>query len=226
VSYRAPSHIAVVNAATKIHDREVAFWVEAVAKQVLEVAAVWNLPPPGVALYSSDVTIPSALGSIIVVADNDGDPETAGYHTPMGGIVDISQSQVPSRTLSHEVLEMLANLMLDRWLPGPTGRRYAVELCDPVQRESYTVPVHLWGVQSEVPVSNWVTPAWFDAHGAPPFDRLDRLDAPFALAPGGYAIARDTATSEVVFLAHPQGAAFGARKFRGSRTRRIVERFG
>jgi hypothetical protein len=179
------------------------------------------LPAPGVFFYSRRQDIPREEGMLIAVVDDDGDDEAAGYHNLLGGVVDMGQSRFPSRTLDHEALEILRNWRLDEWAPGPGGRRYAMELADPVQRDSYEVEVTILDETRRVVLSNWVTPAWFGLASGP-VDYLGRLTDPFSLAPGGYAIAQE-ADGEIVFLAHLEGAAMPASRF-GSRTRWLLER--
>jgi hypothetical protein len=226
MTYRAPLHLAVVNRSTIAPDIDVAFWTEAVRIQLRDAAAAWGLEPPGMALYAPGMDVSHAEGMVISIVDDDGDDEAAGYHTPIGGVVDMGQASSPSRTLSHEALEMLCNARLDRWLLGPGGREYAVELCDAVQRQGYGIEVEMFGETRHVEVSNFILPSWFNgswfAGNAPgPYDFLGRLQAPYELAPGGYAIARED--GEIIFLAHKLGAFMNPTKLRPtSRTARVV----
>lgn len=228
-SYRAPPHLGVVLTSKRIDYREAAFWTEAVRIQLRDhVAGPWGLPAPGVQLYTPDTFVPVAEGMLIVIADDDGNDDTAGYHTPLGGLVDVGQSRVPSRTLSHEALEMYGNWALDRWRgPDARGRLHAMELCDAVQRVGYPVAVDLYGERRSVEVADFIYPQWFDRDW--PSDRLSHcgaVSAPFEIAPGGYSIALDG--DDVVYLAHPEaGMNVGRSKVsKRSRTTRIVERFG
>jgi len=86
-----------------------------------------------------------------------------------------------SSVLSHELLEMLGDPKVDQVARNPlNGYVYAVENCDAVEAESYEI--------GHVPVSNFVTPAWFNA-SAPStvkFDFLGNVRAPFKINPGGY----------------------------------------
>lgn len=227
-SYQAPLHIGVVLVGTQATEQEVAFWVEAVGVQLREhVAPAWGLPAPGIQLYTPDTYVPSAEGMIIAIVDDDGDDEAAGFHHPLGGMVDLGQSSVPSRTLSHEALEMFRNWSLDQWSrPDARGRRHAMELCDATQRVSYSIPIERFGMRWTVEVSDFVLPAWFQVDavpGAQPFSHVGGvIGAPFELAPGGYSIALDG--DEIVYLAHPDGMTVGRSKVSSrSRTTRIVE---
>jgi hypothetical protein len=234
--YAPPVHLSIVRVGKLAGDRDVAFWVEAVRKQLQEhVAPAWGMPPPGVFLYDAEQFTPVVEGSVIAVVDDDGDDDAAGFHSILAGIpfglVDLKQARLPSRTLSHEALELFANAMLDRWVMGPNGLEYAVELCDAVQRDSYPVEVTMFGETRMDYVSDFLLPAWFDRQDKllacsyldPTRGPAERL-RPFGLAPGGYAIARN-GSGEVVYLAHPFGARMEPAKVsKHSRTARLIRK--
>ena len=111
-------------------------------------------------------------------------------------------------TLSHEVLELIAdpeaNLLVRG--PGPNGKDdiayYWYEMCDPVQDETYII--------GDVPVCNFVLPLYFtsgsDIHG-----RNDFLGRPhgggtlpsFQVNPGGYLGYYDPDTGKAGMLTRP-----------------------
>lgn len=230
-AYIAPKHLAIVRTGKLAGDREVAFWVEAVRTQLRDHAApAWGLPAPGVFLYDADTFVPADGGVVIAIVDDDGNDDAAGFHSALGDVpfalVDLHQSAIPSRTLSHEALEIWGNAMLDRWVPNPNGLEYAVELGDPVQRSGYTIDVNMFGDTAPVVVSDFVTPQWFGLGDKLSFpggcNFLRTIDTAFTIASDGYAIAR-RGNGELVFLAPPDGAFMNpgkARKF--SRTRRLI----
>lgn len=102
-------------------------------------------------------------------------------------------SYVPtiSTTLSHEILELLANPSITEWVDGPMLRgcySYRKEVCDPVSFTKYEVKVRAHSVS----VSNFVLPAWFGiSTEEPKFDHLGLLTKPFTLSPGGYLTIRN-----------------------------------
>lgn len=230
MTYQPLPHIGIILTGKLVNDRDVAFACEAVRRQLQDHAApAWGMPPPGVFVYSLDAFVPAKEGAIVVVADSDGNPDTAGYHSVLGdvpwGIVDSSQSESFSRVLSHECLEIWANAYLDRWAPGPDGLRYAMELCDPVQEDGYEVDAELFGERRTVEVSDFVVPAWFGIgdgyERGESTDYAKKLYGMWELDKGGYAIAqRDGRT---VYLAHQAGAFMGAGKLRRhARTARLL----
>ena len=94
-----------------------------------------------------------------------------------------------SSTLSHELLEMIADPNVNLYGAGKlrvNGKHhvgfYAFEVCDPVQENYYKID----GVR----VQDFVRPEWFEEDhepGAMKMNFMKTLDAPFTLALGGYA---------------------------------------
>lgn len=117
-------------------------------------------------------------------------PGALGYHdaTPNGlplakvfPKLDKADGANLSTTLSHEIMEMLADPYLTRCVQDATGRIWALEVADAVENNEYEI--------DGVKVSDFVTPHYFE----PPRDlagvRLDHLElvkSPFEVLPGGY----------------------------------------
>jgi hypothetical protein len=126
----------------------------------------------------------------LVLLDTSDEAEFLGYHdlTPFGR----AQSKVFCEglgkkwtvTASHEILEMIADRYVNKAaaleLKNGGMRLYAVEVCDPVQEQTYKIDA--------TEVSNFVTEAWFypAQRKWSMYDYLKKLKAPFTLAPGGY----------------------------------------
>jgi hypothetical protein len=202
-----PKHIAVVDHAN-LDPSELAFHVAAVEIQLRDhVAPLWDGWPPGVAFYGHAARIPPDQAAVLAYVLDDGNAESAGYHTEIAGLVyglvDVGQSRLPSVTLSHEACEMYGNARLSRTVPGPKNRLYYVELCDPTQAQTYEIEVTLFGVTRKVPVSDFVLPGWYgipNTHfGDVRTTYMGQQLAPFQVAPGGYQIAEDT-DGEIIFL--------------------------
>src|SRR5262249_39604425 len=117
-----------------------------------------------------------------------------GYHSqnhhdvPYGFVyLDICKEyrQKWSHTLSHEVLELLADptASLTATGPAPKGRRkhvyYDLEVCDPTQSDCYKI--------DGVAVSNFVGKAFFGLQGGSRHTNFLKLPLkPFCVRPGGY----------------------------------------
>jgi hypothetical protein len=102
-----------------------------------------------------------------------------------------------SSVLSHEIPEAAADAYCNLWADMPNGEQAALEVCDPVEGDSYVIVVS--GVQ--VNVSNFVYPSYFNALPAPGtrFDRMGKLKAPFTMTPGGYMIVRKAGRASQVY---------------------------
>jgi hypothetical protein len=164
--------IAIYNFSAK-GDVEVQKAVRAVNRQVAEdFIRVWGAGyqcslknsaftgTPGEAIADEPVSADAA----IYIVDESHLAGAAGYHFKNGrevpyGFVFI-ESGPWTITLSHEVLELIIDPMVNAFVPGPDPRPggtgavlFAYEVCDPVERTSYQV--------DGVAVSNFVTPQYF-----------------------------------------------------------------
>ncbi len=155
--------------------------------------------------------------AIIYLWDKIAPDDALGYHDktdrglPYGFVFTELADQLKEdwrTTLSHEVLELIAdpeaNLLVRG--PGPSGHNgvayYWYEMCDPVQDESYYI--------GDVPVCNFVLPLYFtsgnEIHG-----RNDFLGRPhpggtlssFRVNPGGYLGFYDPDTGKPGMLKRP-----------------------
>jgi len=117
-----------------------------------------------------------------------------GFHTEAGG-VDYAEALPPAipavgqpldgTTTSHEVVETSGDPTCNAYVTGPSGRRLARELADPVESDAYPISVRIGPETRQVMVSNFVLPSWFNG-GTGPYDYLEHLDAPETMTPGGY----------------------------------------
>lgn len=138
--------------------------------------------------------------AIIYLWDKIAPDDALGYHDktdgglPYGFVFTELADQLHEdwrTTLSHEVLELIAdpeaNLLVRG--PGPNGKNaiayYWYEMCDPVQDETYMI--------GDVPVCNFVLPLYFtsghETHGRNDFlgrPHNGRTLSSFEVNPGGY----------------------------------------
>jgi hypothetical protein len=189
--------IYVTNKSTRVSDANVKTMTEAVATQVRDhFAPAWQIPANPVSYLSGSDQAP-ATGAILTVVDTPDQDGVLGWHTegdqgviygyvfaaPVlnnGGQVLSAARYTVAATLSHEVLETIVDPHVNLWATGPAGWVISQEVCDPVENSSYTI--------NGVSVSNFVTPAWFDAHASPrtPMDHLGKVSKPFQVDRGGY----------------------------------------
>jgi len=83
---------------------------------------------------------------------------------------------------SHELWEMLVDPWVDRVSQDPlTGKMWAVEVADPVESGYYAYFIN------NVPISDFVTPAWYNLRRGQPYDFMRKLKKPHAVGRHGYA---------------------------------------
>ena len=132
----------------------------------------------------------------VIVKDTAGKGGFLGFHIKNGKPItyifakdDIADSGEYTSTLSHELLEMIADPNVNLYAIGKfrLDRKrksgfFGLEVCDPVESNLYKI--------GGVTVSDWVRPEWYEQEhkeGQMKMDHLGVLDAPFTIAEGGYA---------------------------------------
>ena len=179
--------IAITNASTCLSDAQVEATIPALQRQVsVDFRAYWDLDCQLIFL-PKNAALPSGWWQISVV-DNPEQAGALGYHeltshgTPLGKVfagLDIQSGGSWTVTLSHELLEMLADPWINWCAQGPDGKVYALEVCDAVEADEL-------GYQIDgVLVSDFITPAWFEPTQADRVDFKERISKPLQLAAGG-----------------------------------------
>jgi len=88
-----------------------------------------------------------------------------------------------TETLSHEVLELLADPFTESLKEHPvTGEWWMVEVCDPIEATDFSYEI------DKVRVENFITPNYFDLDYRGSVDFRGYLKGPFTIMPGGYAM--------------------------------------
>jgi hypothetical protein len=180
--------IGIINRSEEVSDKEVARHTPALEAQVRnDFEPLWGI---GASVeFFKRGKVPDGYMRLVLIDSSD-QADYLGYHdlTPSGR----AQSKVFCKglgskwtvTASHEILEMIADRYVNKIavleLPNGGMRLYSIEVCDPVQEQTYFID----GTE----VANFVTEAWFyPAHRKwSQYDFLKKLSAPFTLAPGGY----------------------------------------
>lgn len=100
-----------------------------------------------------------------------------------------------STVLSHEILETFYNPYINLWSNRGDQTFVALELCDPVQGDSYEIEVN----GTKVSVSNFVLEVWFDREmgKAGRYDYLNKIKSPLEMSRGGYTVIFNSETGEV-----------------------------
>ena len=190
-----PHHILLRRRTDAITDKDLAFLERALEIQLRECAREYGLVPPGVTLVTPDTHLPTDDAVAIDFVDNDGVPGAVAHHgwseraNFAWALVGVQEAFSWTVAASHEALEYLVNLKLDRFVEGPRGLRWPIEICDPVEADSYEVNVSIFGERRAVRVSDWVMPEFWDAGSTSgPWDKMSHLSGPFSLSTGGYAL--------------------------------------
>jgi hypothetical protein len=188
---RGSPTLLIVNE-SRVRDRDVKRVVDAIQQQVdRDFFPLWGWR---VELAFGPQRPPKHPMRIVLLNSNrDGTP---GYHFIDG----VPEAEVFTRdrhgrplpdwdaTLSHEVLEMIADPGVNLYAIGHVlrgGKRrdafVAFEVCDPVQQRLYLI--------GDVKVSDFVTPEWYEPERlrvSTKFSFLASVEEPFELAEGGY----------------------------------------
>src|SRR5262249_40004888 len=154
---RALMQIAVINNSKALADTDVAFMVEACAAQLIECASAWGIPPLAAAFYRDAATLLAADVYVCEVVDDLDQPGALGYHSDdvRPFIRVLAQGAATSVTLSHEFLETLVDPTCDQWRARGDGTQVALEVCDPVEGDSYPQKATVLGETRVVQVSNY-----------------------------------------------------------------------
>lgn len=182
--------VALVSEAASVNFAQLIKMEEALQIQVdRDFAPHWGVSA-SVRAYASRAAVPAGVWPIII-QDTLDQPGAAGYHTDANGqpyaLVDAADGEV-SVTVSHELLEMLADPWGNRLIsapdvrPGATGNvHYLCEVCDPCESHSYAI--------NGIPVSdfyfhNYLTDPKGD--GVTQYSFLGSLTSPRQMLDGGY----------------------------------------
>lgn len=182
--------VVIINIDTAIEDQEIVRAAAALQRQVLEhffpcwgtaatvrAASASGAPSPEdwVLELRQTPTLEGALG--VHQVTESGQPLMFDFP-----VLDAEDGVPWTVTASHEILETLADPWLRRGTQDDEGAWWAVEICDAVESDTYTI--------DGVYVSNFCLPAW----GEPPairttvrFDYLGLCTQPWEVRGGGYA---------------------------------------
>lgn len=175
--------IAVTNASTCVSDAQMEAALPALQQQVSQdFKAYWNADCSLIA-FDKAHALPEGWWQIVVL-DNPDQAGALGYHelaengAPLGKVfagLDLRDGYSWTVTLSHELLEMLADPWINWCAAGGDGKIYALEVCDPVEADNLGYEIN------SVLVSDFVTPAWFESPTVGRVDFKQRISHPYAV---------------------------------------------
>lgn len=197
--------ISILNETTVLKDDQVKPVVDALQIQVTrDFAPIWGI--------DADLTFvplggnPVQDGWWLSLLDNSDQAQALGYHDltnlgfPLGKAfikTDIDANPSWTNTVSHELLEMLADPEINRTIlvyqSDGSKRLYAYEDCDACEDDTLGYSIN------GVLVSDFVTPQWFVPQSTifpgVKYDFQGHVTAPFQILAGGYIGVLDVQTS-------------------------------
>lgn len=178
--------VAFLNRSTVVSDSDVDAMRVAIGQQVtIDFAPYWQ-DARTIFVPKGGVVPPSAWQ--LVFLDDPKHAGALGFHDltkaglPLGKVfakTTLDAGDAVSVTASHELLEMLADPSIDRVVQVGTGTFYALEVCDACEADAFGY------VRNGIRVSDFVTPAWFDAPIGP-FDFGQHVGATREILSEGY----------------------------------------
>lgn len=181
-----PQSIVFVNVSTVVSSDELSACVAALQKQVSnDFAPIWN---HDAVLSIADKAPTDPTQWPMIVADDSDQAGALGYHElgpsgqPVGYVFAKSTMDDGGKwtvTASHELLEMLVDPWACIVAQGIDGTLRAYEVADACEDDPFGYDI------DGVTVSDFVTPAWFDASGAP-FDFKGHVSAAYQILENGY----------------------------------------
>jgi hypothetical protein len=197
-------HVAFINLYKQLSAAEVRKAVKALQVQVTrDFAPAWGIDAE-LKYYKSPKDVPDHAWQMVILETSD-EAGDLGYHEltysgkPLGRVFAgtiRNQKDSWTNTLSHELLEMLADPEASRYVyrqhKDGSGILYAYENCDACQDSSFGYKIN------GVLVSNFVYPSWFEQYHPPGtrFDHLRLMKKAFELLPGGYIPTYDISKSK------------------------------
>lgn len=193
--------------------------IEAMQEYVTSfVAPVWGTP----AILVKTTGFQPGAWAMVFLDDAD-QPGALAYHdlTPDGLPVSkvfvkttLNDGQLVSVSASHELVEMLVDPAINMMTSGPDPKTiYAYESADPVEELDFPV--------KDIPMSDFVYPAYFEVFRKPKsvqFDQMDQVRKPFQILKGGYQIIFKKGKYTQVFGSKGKEKRFGKEDRRGHRS--------
>lgn len=221
--------IAISNASTCLSDAQVEAILPALQKQVTnDFQPYWDVDCT-IKFLGIDQLLPLGWWQIVVL-DNPDQAGDLGYHelssqnTPLGKVfakLDLDSGSSWTVTLSHELLEMLADPWINWCVVGSDDKIYALEVADAVESDKLGYEI------DGVLVSDFVTPAWFGPAEADRLDFRQHVSKELELASGGYISVLESRKGWVQITAEGEGgpeAPDGSRRSRRALRRATWER--
>jgi hypothetical protein len=190
-------NISIVNKSTLFADKDLPTLANAMQIQVTrDFLPSWGIDAK--IYYTPSGQNPSPSHWVLALLDDADMAGALGYHDvtptdqPLGKafvrttLADGGQITV---TVSHELLEMLGDPTVSL-CSQDSNVFWAYENCDAVEADNLgyeiTIPAGWNGAGNKILVSDFVLKSWWDRTAQAPYDFMEHIKSPLALAPGGY----------------------------------------
>jgi hypothetical protein len=196
--------IEIINESKVLRDSEVKSVVPSLQTQLRrDFSPTWGINAK--LAFLPKKTKPSHHSWWIGIFDDRHQADYLGYHDltskglPLAKVFASSDEEIDCEwtvTLSHELLEMLANPGSNLFVQheADRGLLYPYEVCDPCEPDKFGYKVQ------GILVSDFVHPAWFEhfhKKGSVQFDHCKRMSRPFQVLPGGSIYTFDLRTHRI-----------------------------
>jgi hypothetical protein len=191
--------IAVKNMSTVLTDDQIKTALAALQIQITrDWAPIWNTTAD-LEFLALSIPIPANAWTVYIM-DNSETANALGYHTftgaglPTGRVFAhdcIRLGYSWTVTLSHELLEMLADPLINLSAENE-GQFYAYEVGDPCEADRYGYIIN------DILVTDFVTPAWFNQFqisAGTQYDFCNHITQPFQILSDGYISVYDSASN-------------------------------
>lgn len=195
----APIKISVINSCTVLSDAQINAAVKDIQTQITrDFAPVWGVTADLVFVPKKGAIDPNSWQ--VPILDTSDEAGALGYHDitangmPLGKVfakTDLLYGYSWSVTMSHEILEMLADPDCIRTVFVQTtrgGKIYAYEVCDPCEDDSQGYRI------GNTLVSDFVFPAYFETTVKPGRTQMDQrglIKRPYQILQNGYLLCFD-----------------------------------
>jgi hypothetical protein len=142
--------IAIINKSSVVTDAQLAVIVAACQIQITrDFAPVWGIDAKLYMAGENQISVPAPQDYQLIILDDSDQAGALGYHDtteaglPLGKVFaksDLASHSIVSATISHELLEMLADPDISRLVEVQHGGKsfvYALEVCDPCEDDKW-----------------------------------------------------------------------------------------
>jgi hypothetical protein len=186
--------IGITNESTVLTDAEIKNAIPAMQNAIHYNFRPWWNVGAILEFFASPSQLPGGAWHMSYL-DNSDQAGALGYHdeTPTGmpllkvfAGTDKQYGYDPWVTSTHEIFETLVDPQCDACAQVSQTQVYGYEVGDPVEADQYAFTHVAADGVTQIKISDFITPNWFQAGFPGPYDRQKVLTSPGQVSPGGY----------------------------------------